>query len=124
MKLNEKTVRSLEAPESGNKVYYFPEAVVQGSKAPRGFGVRITSGGARSFVMNYRSAGVERRLTIGQYPDWSVLRAIKEARALRQRIDRGQDPLADRRKQESASENTFRAVSEEFLRRDGAELRT
>src|SRR5262249_27818665 len=84
------------------------------SKAPRGFGVRITSGGARSFVMNYRSARVERRLTIGQYPDWSVLRAIKEARALRQRIDRGQDPLADRRTVEAAAADTFKAICEEY----------
>src|SRR5262249_56364252 len=97
MKLNEKTVRSLEAPESGNKVYYFPEAVGQGSKAPRGVGVRITSRGAPSFVMNYRSARVERRLTLGQYPHWRLLPSLKEARAFRRRIDRRQNPLPDRR---------------------------
>src|SRR5215470_10780395 len=124
MKLNEEVVKSLPIPLAGNKVHYFPDAVLQGAKAPRGFGVRVTAGGVRSFIINYRIALRDHRYTIGQWPDWSVLDAVKEARVLRQRIDRGEDPLADRRKQESASENTFRAVSEEFLRRDGAVLRT
>jgi integrase len=123
-KLNEEIVRGLPIPAAGNKVHYFPDATLQGAKAPRGFGVRVTAGGVKSFVMNYRIGATERRLTIGQYPDWSVLRAVKEARELRQRIDRGEDPLADRRKQEAASENTFKAICEEYFRRDGAELRT
>ena len=124
MKLNEEVVKGLPVPETGNKVHYFPDAVLQGAKAPRGFGVRVTAGGVRSFVMNYRIALRDRRYTIGQWPDWSVLDAVKEARVLRQRIDRGDDPLDDRRKQEAASENTFKAICEEFFRRDGAALRT
>lgn len=124
MKLNEETVRGLPIPAAGNRVHYFPDAVLQGTKAPRGFGVRVTAGGVRSFVMNYRVNHVERRYTIGVHPDWSVLNAVKEARALRQRIDRGEDPLDDRRKRESVQENTFQAICEEFFRRDGAGLRT
>src|SRR5262249_5149106 len=108
-KLNEEIVKSLPVPETGNKVHYFPDAVLQGAQEPRGFGVRITAGGVRSFVMNYRAAHRERRYTIGQWPDWSVLRAVKVARDLRQRVDRGEDPLDDRRKQKSAGENTFKA---------------
>jgi hypothetical protein len=122
--LNEDIVKSLPIPEAGNKVHYFPDAVLQGAKAPRGFGVRVTAGGVRSFVMNYRIGPIERRYTIGQHPDWSVLRAVKEARELRRRIDRGDDPLGDRRKQEAATKNTLKAICEEFFRRDGASLRT
>jgi integrase len=123
-KLNEETVRGLPIPAAGNKVHYFPDAVLQGTKAPRGFGVRVTAAGVRSFVINYRIAHQERRYTIGQYPDWSVLNAVKAAKALRQRIDRGEDPLDGRRKQESVKENAFQAICEEFFRRDGAGLRT
>jgi integrase len=122
-KLNEDIVKSLPIPESGNRVHYFADAVIQGAKVPRGFGVRITSGGARSFVINYSVARRERRFTIGQYPDWSVLRAVKEARELRQRIDRGEDPLDGRRKQEAASGTTLKAIAEEYLAREGGMTR-
>jgi integrase len=117
-KLNEDVVKSLPTPESGNKVHYFPDAVIQGAKAPRGFGVRVTAAGARSFVMNYSIARRERRYTIGQHPDWSVLRAVKEARDLRQRIDRGEDPLDGRRKQEAANATTLKAIAEDYLARE------
>jgi integrase len=123
-KLNEDVVKKLPVPESGNKVHYFAGAVLQGKEVPAGFGVRITSAGARSFVMNYRVAHVERRFTIGKHPDWSVLAAVTEARKLRQRIDKGEDPLADRRKVEAAGGNTFKAIAEDFFKREGGKLRT
>jgi integrase len=124
MKLNEHVVGSLEAPERGNRVYYFPDAVLQGVKAPRGFGVRVTAAGARSFVLNYRVAHVERRFTIGQWPDWTALTAVREARTLRKRVDRGEDPLAGRRATEAASADTLKAICEEYLRREGGRLRS
>jgi hypothetical protein len=58
----------------------------------------------------------ERRYTIGVYPDWSVLAAVKEAREPRQRIDRGEDPLEARRKVESAAETTVKAIFESYLK--------
>jgi len=70
--------------------------MIQGAKAPRGFGVRVTCTGARAFVLNYRLRGREHRFTIGAWPDWSALKAVREARHLRQRVDRGQNPLDDR----------------------------
>ena len=94
--LSEETVRKLPVPNRGNRITYFPGAKIQGAKAPRGFGVRVTATGARAFVLNYRLRGREHRYTIGAWPDWSVLRAVREARHLRQRIDRGENPLADR----------------------------
>jgi integrase len=123
-RLNEGAVEALAEPASGNRVYYFPEAEVQGSKVPRGFGVRVTAAGARSFVLNYRAAHRERRFTIGQWPDWNVLRAVREARSLRQRVDKGEDPLADRRKAAAVATGTLKAICEEYLKREGAGLRT
>ena len=95
-RLSEETVKRLVAPARGNRITYFPGAKIQGAKAPRGFGVRVTATGARAFVLNYRLRGREHRFTIGAWPDWSVLRAVREARHLRQRVDRGENPLADR----------------------------
>jgi integrase len=92
--LNEGVVGELPAPPTGNRVYFFAGARIQGSPVPRGFGVRVTAAGARAFVLNYRHQGRERRFTIGRFPDWSVVRAVREARDLRQRADRGENPLA------------------------------
>jgi integrase len=95
-KLSEQTVKRLPVPTSGNRITYFAGDMIQGVAAPRGFGVRVTAGGARSFILNYRLRGREHRLTIGGCPDWSVLKAVREARSLRQRVDRGENPLEDR----------------------------
>lgn len=95
-KLSEETIKRLPAPPKGNSITYFAGATIQGVKAPRGFGVRVTAAGARAFVINYRLRGREHRFTIGAWPDWSALKAVREARNLRQRVDRGEDPLKDR----------------------------
>ena len=63
-------VRSLAAPEAGNRIAY-----ERGKDAVRGFGIRVTAAGTKSFVLNYTIAGRERRLTIGGYPAWSVAAA-------------------------------------------------
>ena len=94
--LNEETVKRLPVPAKGNRVTYFAGAVIQGAKAPRGFGVRVTAAGSRAFVLNYRLRGREHRFTIGAWPDWSALKAVREARDLRQRVDRGENPIEDR----------------------------
>jgi integrase len=95
-KLSEETVKRLPVPDMGNRVTYFAGATIQGAKAPRGFGVRVTAAGAKAFVLNYRLRGREHRFTIGAWPDWSALKATREARSLRQRIDRGENPIEDR----------------------------
>jgi hypothetical protein len=77
-KLNEEAINRLPLPEKGNRISYFPGAVLQGNRVPRGFGVRVTAGGAKSFIINYRIKGDEYRYTIGPYPDWSALRAVRE----------------------------------------------
>ncbi len=95
-KLSEDMIKRLPVPQTGNRVTYFAGATIQGAKAPRGFGVRITATGARAFILNYRLRGQEHRFTIGAWPDWSALKAVREARNLRQRIDRGENPIGDR----------------------------
>src|SRR3974390_1827111 len=94
-KLNEETIKRLPVPATGNRVTYFAGAIIQGAKAPRGFGVRVTAAGARAFILNYRLRGREHRYIIGAWPDWSALKAVREARNLRQRIDRGENPIDD-----------------------------
>lgn len=125
VRLNEETIKRLPIPEKGNRITYFPAAVLQGSQVPRGFGVRVTASGAKSFIINYRIKRDEYRYTIGSYPDWSALRAVREARNLRQRIDRGENPLEDRKRLPTT--NTVSGLLDEFVERyveKEAKLRT
>jgi integrase len=72
-------------------------------KAPTGFGLRIHKSGTKSFFLNYRIEGKERRHTIGKWPTWTVQVARAEAKRLREEeIDRGHDPARDKREHRNA----------------------
>lgn len=108
--LSEATVKNLPIPAKGSRVHYFKGDKIQGKQAPSGFGVRCTCAskkspsGKKSFVLNYRNReGTERRFKIGVWPDWTVIKALIEAKELRQQIDKGDDPQADKKKTRTAS---------------------
>jgi integrase len=93
-KLTDKLVRALEPPpakdgKATNRITY--DSIVSG------FGVRITAGGAIAFILNYRvkATGVERRYTIGSYPDWNTGAAREKAKRLKREVDGGGDPLGE-----------------------------
>lgn len=90
MRISDKILPSLLVPEKGNKIYYDDEV--------KGFGARITSKGAISFILNYRIYGRERRYTIGPATDWSSEAARDEAIDLRKDIRKGKDPLEEKEK--------------------------
>lgn len=93
MKLNQGTIKALPNPAKGNRVTFFAGAEIEGATVPRGFGVRVTAAGIKSFVLDYRMKGRQFRHTIGRWPDWTAVRAVRHARELRQGIDRGENPL-------------------------------
>ncbi len=100
IKLDERTVKDTPAPSKG--------AVSIWDSELKGFGLRVFAPtprhpkGARSFFINYRIAGVERRHTIGDFPRWSALAARKKAKELREQIDDGEDPARERREAREA----------------------
>ncbi len=87
-RITEKLVRNLPPPDQGNRITYDTEI--------SGFGVRVTAKDAKSFIINYRADGRERRYTIGKVPEWSVSAAREEAKRLKREIDVGGDPMSDR----------------------------
>ena len=86
-KITDKLVRDLVPPSKANFITY-------GDDLP-GFGIRITATGTRAFVCSYSIDGVDRRKTIGKYPQWSVKAARERFGELRREIDMGRDPLAE-----------------------------
>jgi integrase len=99
-KLSERLVKAIGPPETGAVTIWDSEIT--------GFGIRVFAPtgrrpkGARSFFMNYRIDGRERRFTIGSFLEWSVEAARNEARELRRRIDRGEDPANEKRERREA----------------------
>lgn len=71
------------------------------AKTP-GFGLRITSSGARAYVFESRLFGKTIRVTIGDAHAWDLGRARAEAGRLRTLIDDGKDPREVRAEQQAA----------------------
>src|SRR5215472_6403673 len=67
-----------------------------------GFGIRSYSGGSKSFFVDYRLNGRQRRYTIGPFPRWSAEAAREQAKKLRKEIDQGVDPAGDKRARRAA----------------------
>jgi integrase len=128
-RLTTKLVAATPAPASGALMLWDCDL--------RGFGVRISASGARTFFLNYRvkgRGGREGRITIGRYPQWICEdvrlpkglspEAIAEraeqshnarevAQALRRRIDNGEDPALKRR--ERAAKATMADLAQRYI---------
>ena len=84
------TERIVKAAEIGTRKYViFDEACA-------GFGLCVFESGRKTFILIYRAAGRQRRMTIGTWPSWSVIAAREEAKRLKRDIDRGEDPMDTR----------------------------
>jgi integrase len=107
MRLTDTAIKQLPAPAHGNKVTW--------DDAVKGFGVRTTAAGARAFVLDYRRKldGRQRRITIGSFPDWSVVAAREEAKRLKREIDGGADPIGEQ--EESRAAPTVADLCARFL---------
>src|SRR5262249_23014931 len=85
-RLTKTAVEAIEA--TGGDVLWWDDDLAR-------FGVRVTPGGARSYVIQYRQGGRSRRHTIGRHGQpWTVEQARKEAARLLLEVDAGRDPAA------------------------------
>jgi hypothetical protein len=82
----------------------------------RGFGVRVSPKGTKSFVLLYRVGRRQRRLTIGRYPAVSLSNARKKAQAAVGEVISGEDPADKKRKLSQTSRVfQFEGFVEEFI---------
>jgi integrase len=92
----------------------------------RGLYVVIQPSGLKSFAVRYRYGGMPRKLTLTAGITLSAARKAT-ADALYE-VEQGRDPTAAKRHtkqtQRVAAENTFRAVAEEYFKREGGRLRS
>jgi len=104
-RINEMMMRRLKPPAAGNRIEW------DGQLA--GFGVRITSAGVTSFVVDYYIFGRERRYTLGRWPEMSTASARDEAMRLKNGIRQGIDPLEEKRA--LAQQPTFGDLIDDYL---------
>jgi len=93
-KLSEATARKALPPLRGQTMLWDGDV--------KGFALRITPGGAKSFILDYRAEGRQRRITIGAWPDWTVAAARETAKAMKREVDLGTDPMGERQAQREA----------------------
>lgn len=94
-----------------------------------GLALQITPGGSRSWVVRVRVAGKPREMGLGGFPTVTLAMAREKARAMRELVESGVDPIEDRRAKraallaERARNVTFQWAAEEFIRDKSPEWR-
>ncbi len=92
----------------------------------RGLYIIVQPSGAKSFAVRYRFGGKPRKLTLRA--GITLAAARKEASDAFYELEKGNDPSVAKRQakqaQKRAAENTFRAIAEEYLKREGSRLRS
>jgi integrase len=102
-------IEALRCPEDKQQVFLRDSVT-------RGFKVRVTAGGAKSFIFETRVNGKTMRRTIGAVDAWPIEQARAEANKLRVKADSKVDPreeerdTAERKASEKAQEEGIKAT--------------
>jgi len=115
LKLTETNIPALEGQFAGpdsNKsdaVYWDTEIT--------GFGLRFRRSGKRTFVLQYKWGGCDKRMTLGQYPGVTAKKARAAAQAALGDKARGKDPQADKRAEKAKlqAQSTLLDVIDQYL---------
>ena len=98
------------------------ERVIYWDTETKRFGLMVTANGHRGYVVQYRMGRRSHRMKIDGA--LSLDKARQRARQLLGQVANDKNPLAERREKAAAGENTFKSIAEEYLRREGKQLRS
>jgi len=105
IQLTDRAVAALKTEEVQQEFY---DAIITGLV------VRVGKGGAKTFLVRYRSGGKLRRHPIGRYPVISLAKAREKAKQVLGDAQQGKDPEAERQLRKS-NDVTFGALCTEVL---------
>ena len=108
MKLTQPTVNSLGLPPGKADMIFFDDDVP-------GLGLRLRSGGKRSWIFQYGIGTKQRRMTLGTAPALTLAAARKTASELHARVRLGEDPAAAKREGVRRATETIEAVLRLYL---------
>jgi integrase len=100
------SVTAFPTPESGRSYFY-------DSRQP-GLALCVLASGKRAFYLSRWALGRAVKVKIGDWPQWTVESARREARKINQQLDQGTNPNAER--QAKRHEPTLRDVWEDYQR--------
>ncbi|MDO3722236.1 integrase family protein [Marinobacter sp. chi1] len=112
MRITKSFVDKVEIPKakpdgSAAQTFYRDSAIA-------GFGLRVTSGGAKSFIVEKRVDGRVKRKTLGRYGNLTVEQARKEAMKFLGKVASGVDPIREIQEQR-AQRVTLKDAFEDYL---------
>ena len=83
----------------------------------KGFGVRVSPAGRKSFIYMYRFQGSSRRITFGVYPEMTLADAHAAHAKARQLLEKGKDPgtVEQDKKEESQRSPSVKRLVEEYI---------
>jgi len=105
VRINKTAVENAQIPEHG-------QAFLRDTDL-KGFGVRITANGTRSYIVEKRIEGRIRRMTLGRHGELTPVQARKLAQSKLGQIAMGIDPVAERKRQ-ARQATTLAACFEDF----------
>jgi integrase len=108
MKLTKLLVDKATCPANKDQFFYRDREL-------KGFALRVTAKGIKSFIVETTIGNKIRRMTIGRYGKVTAEDARKEAKKILGKIAAGGDPVAEK-KQAGAKSVTLKEVFEEYLK--------
>lgn len=107
MPLTDKQIRAIK-PEGKAKKYF------DGG----GMYLEVTASGNKMWHLKYRVNGIEKRISLGSYPEVTLLEARNKAHEHRKVVREGQDPSVERRRAQIRASRTFKEVGLEWLEKE------
>ena len=107
--LTDRFVQSAKAP-SGKRVDYFDRKV-------RGLMLRVTPNGVKTWSYRYsrKSDSKRIRMTIGEYPAFSLSQARNDALKIMAEVARRKDPAKDRKRGDRSKPRTFGELAQRYV---------
>ncbi len=107
IKFTDRKIANLPKPTKGQVDYF--------DQGERGFGIRASVGGTKTWFVKYVYHGRQRRMTLAQYPAVRLAQARKTALNVKNDVAKGIDPAT--KKQADRAAPTLKELADEYLER-------